>query len=61
MRLNNLSLRLLDAMGDVNNRNATNDMIHSVKSVYTRHCIVLVSVQLHDGNENGQIKQVYAL
>ena len=61
MRLNDLSLRLLDAMGDVNNRNAANDMIHPVKSVSTRHFIALDSVQLHDGNDNGQIKQVYAV
>ena len=61
MRLNDLSLRLLDAMGGVNNRNATNDTIHPVKSVSTRHFIALDSVQLHDGNDNGQIKQVYAV
>ena len=61
MRLNDLSLRLLDAMGGVNNRNATDDMIHPVKSVSTRHFIALDSVQLHDGNDNGQIKQVYAV
>ena len=61
MRLNDLSLRLLDAMGGVNNRNATNDMIHPVKSVSTRHLIALDSVQLHDGNDNGKIKQVYAV
>ena len=61
MRLNDLSLRLLDAMGGVNNRNATNDMIHPVKSVSTRYLIALDSVQLHDGNDNGKIKQVYAV
>ena len=61
MRLNDLSLHLLDAMDDLNNHNAVNDMIHPVKSVSTRHLIALDSVQLHDGNDNGQIKQVYAV
>jgi hypothetical protein len=61
VRLNDLSLRLLDAMDDLNNLNATNNMIHPVKSVSTRHFIALGFVQLHDGNDNGQIKQVYAV
>ncbi len=61
MRVNDLSLYLLDVMDDLNNHNAVNHMIHPVKSVSTRHLIALDFVQLHDGNDNGKIKQVYAV